>query len=151
MSSGLLHELPPAPSQKLFKRRETESVPTNINTGNLINSELPRALVLSEAIPTALQMPSLVTATSCSLAVGYTRLILLRASPADTLMTPEHCALNLHKDRDVHAAQFQHHVIPRYWATECEGCTIFHPIGMYAPARTYCTSVPREFPILCMI
>ena len=64
---------------------------------------------------------------------GYPRLILLSASRAEDLMTPEHCVLNLHKDRDVHAAQFQHHVTPRYWATECDGCTIFHPIGMYCP------------------
>ena len=82
---------------------------------------------------------------------GYPRLILLSASRADDLMTPEHCVLSLHKDRDVHAAQVQHHVTPRYWATECDGCTIFHPIGMYAPARTCCTSIPREFPVLCMV
>ena len=70
---------------------------------------------------------------------GYLRLILLRASRADALIIPEH------------AAQFQHHVIPRYWATECVGCTIFHPIGMYDPARTCFTPSPREFPILCMV
>ena len=105
-----------------------------------IKSRKPHSLVLSAAIPAASRWPS-----------GYPRFILLSASRADDLMTPEHCALNLHKDRDVHAAQFQHHVIPRYWATECKGCTIFHPIGMYAPARTCCTSIPSEFPILCMV
>ena len=77
---------------------------------------------------------------------GYPRLILLKASHADALITPELCVLSLHRDREVHAAQFQHHVIPRYWATECEGCTIFHPIGMYAPARTCFTPSRREFP-----
>ena len=79
------------------------------------------------------------------------RLILLKASRANALITPEHCVLSLHKDREVHAAQFQHHATPRYWTTECEGCTIFHPIGMYAPARTCCTPSPREIPILCMV
>ena len=82
---------------------------------------------------------------------GYPRLILLSASRADDLMTPEHCALNLHRDRDVHATQFQHHVIPRYWATECDGCPSFHPIGNYVPARTCSTAIPREFPTLCMV
>ena len=80
---------------------------------------------------------------------GYPRLILLQASRADALITPEKCVL--HSDREVHAAQFQHHVIPRYWATECEGCTIFQPIGMCAPARTCFTPIPREFPIHCMV
>ena len=78
---------------------------------------------------------------------GYPRFVLLKASRADALITPEHCVLTLHRDREVHAAQFQHHVMPRYWATECEGCKVFHLIGMYAPARTCCTPSPREFPL----
>ena len=74
---------------------------------------------------------------------GYLRLILLKASRADALITPEHCVLSLHRYREVHAAQFQHHVMPRCWATECEGCTIFHPTGMFVFARTCCTPSPR--------
>ena len=81
-------------------------------------------------------------------AVGILALILLKASRATVLITPEHGVLILQSDREVHAAQFQHHVIPRYWATECEGCTIFQQIGMYAPARTCITPNPREFPTL---
>ena len=41
---------------------------------------------------------------------GYPRLILLKASRVGALTTPEHCVLSLQKDREVHAAQFQHHV-----------------------------------------
>ena len=90
-----------------------------------------RITELLTAIPTALPAPSLVYGRTRG---GHPRFIPLNASRADDLTTPVHRALNLHRNRQVHAAHFQHQVIPQYWATECKECAGVHPIGTCAPA-----------------
>ena len=69
----------------------------------LFKSELPPHLALLTAIPASRSVAGngqLIFARS-----GCHRLILLKVSRADALITPEHCVLNLHKDREVRAAQ----------------------------------------------
>ena len=72
---------------------------------------------------------------------GYSRLILLKASHA-----PEHGVLSLHRDREVHAAQLQHHVIPRYGAlnaTDVRLSSQLECVLPHAPASLPAQRIPN--------